>query len=227
MAGHHIEKRWGSGAVMADDIVCLQSVHTSKHLDAQGDEIRARWNDCGEWQSMKLEKEVAGALFSGSFINLLAHTGKRIEVDPSGSVHAHWSEKGIWQTFAIENYGGRNIVSGDAVFLKAHTGALVHVEQNVVRAKWNEYGNWQRFIIESKRGNGPIMPGSQVFLRAHTGKMIDVEGVMVQARFSDKGLWQSLTVEKSTSRRLTAVPESSAEVKSDKEQEEYGSILMI
>lgn len=234
-----IVKRTGSWAVLPNDIVCLLSVHTSKHVDVEDYVIRARWNDCGDWQAMKIEREVAGALFSGDYIHLLAHTGYRIEVDLSGSVHAQWSEAGVWQTFTLFNYGGRTISYGDTVFLKAHTGKLVHVEDTAVLAKWDDYGNWQKFTIVHKseesepeaERNGPVMPGDVIFLRAHTGKMIDVTGIEVQARFFDEGLWQSLTVEKSksqsASRRLTAASQTNAMIKLDKEQEDRGNTLLL
>jgi hypothetical protein len=154
---------------------------------------------------MQIEKEVSDAVFSGARISLLAHTGKRIEVEGS-SVQARWSEAGLWQTFTIQNYGGRAIFSGDAVFLKAHTGMMVDVQDTDVQARWQAWGDLQRFFIQKKDGSGAVVPGDRVVLQAHTGKMLDVQGHAVAANWHDAGDWQTFTLEKgvepSASRRL-------------------------
>merc|ERR1711988_577531 len=82
---------------------------------------------------MMIEKEPIGALFSGDFVHLLAHTGNRIEVEVT-SVQARWPEAGLWQTFIIENYGGRIIYSGDTIFLRSHTEKMLHVQNTSVLA---------------------------------------------------------------------------------------------
>merc|ERR1712072_1281876 len=96
---------------------------------------------------MVVQREVVGALFSGASIHLVAHTGKRLEVE-GDAVQARWSDAGAWQTFTIENYGGRAIFSGDSVFMKAHTGKMLHVQGTDVLASWSDYGAWQKFTIE-------------------------------------------------------------------------------
>merc|ERR1712176_505448 len=153
---------------------------------------------------MRIEKEPAGALFSGDSITLLAHTGKHIEVQGE-SVGARWSERGHWQTFTIEGYGGRAIHAGDLVFIKAHTGALLNVQNTVVQATGQANGNSEMFIIhKSHDENGPVFPGDNIFLRTHTGNNVDVEGDAVQARWSEDGPWQTFIIDRvaGTSRRL-------------------------
>merc|ERR1712196_203118 len=96
-----IEKRFGSGAILPDDVVCFRSQNTGKHLDVENDVVHARWNDCGDWQAMKIEREVTDALFSGDFIHLLAHTGKRVEIDGSSHRFCRWRlATGSWLTSA-------------------------------------------------------------------------------------------------------------------------------
>merc|ERR1712036_44893 len=104
-----IEKRGSTaGSIISpDDIICFRT-HTGKHIDVQDDLVQARWDDCGDWQAMRIEKEATGALFSGDSLHLIAHTGNRLEVEGI-SVGARWSEAGLWQTFIIENDGGRVI----------------------------------------------------------------------------------------------------------------------
>merc|ERR1712072_100530 len=196
-----IEKRGGDGPILPNDLICFRA-HTGKYVHAQDAVLRAVWNECGDWQSMQIEREVVNAVFSGHSIHLLGHTGKRIEVEGT-AVQARWAETGTWQTFTIENLGGRAIFSGDAVFLKSHTSAMVDVQDSAVQAMWNDKGGWQQLHIHKKHGSGVIMPGDSIFLQAHTGNLIDVEGTAVQARWSDKGDWQTLVIEKATKRRLS------------------------
>jgi len=76
-----IEKKVGSGAIGPNDVVCLLSMNTGKHIDVESDAVQARWSECGDWRAMKIEKEETTALLSGSSIHLLAHTGNRLDVE--------------------------------------------------------------------------------------------------------------------------------------------------
>merc|ERR1711881_758887 len=126
--------------------------------DVQGDVVQARWDDCGDWQSMLIQKEADGALFSGASIHLLAHTGKRVEVEAhtgalvdceSVTVQCRWRDWGAWQTFFIERKDGKGaVMPGDTIFLRAHTGKFIEVQGSTVRASWSEKGAWQSLVIE-------------------------------------------------------------------------------
>jgi len=197
-----VEKRFGSGAILPDDVVCFRA-HTGLHLDVQDQAVRARFDDCGDWQAMLIQKEELGAIFSGDSIHLAAHTGKLLEVEGS-IVQARWDEPGWWQTFQMFNYGGRSIFSGDVIFLQAHTGNMLDIEGVNVQARWQAWGEWQKLIVIRRDGDGPVMPGDSVFFQTHTDKMIEVDGVHVQARWNDRGSWQSLVVVPTMQRRLKA-----------------------
>jgi len=50
--------------------------HFGKHIDVEGEAVRARWNDQGGWQKLKIETKEGGAIKSGKTVFLTAHTGK-------------------------------------------------------------------------------------------------------------------------------------------------------
>merc|ERR1712232_435951 len=101
-----IEKKSGSGTVLPDDIVCLRA-HTGNHLDIEGEVVRARWDDCGDLQTLRIEREETAGIFSGDFVFMRAHTGKHVDVGGDGGVRARWEDRGDWQRLQIENWGGR------------------------------------------------------------------------------------------------------------------------
>jgi len=181
----------------------MGKAHTGNYLDVESDVVQARWEDCGVWQGLRIEKEIAGSVRSGDFVNLLAHTGNYVEVE-SESVAARWNDRGDWQRLKIETFGGRGIFSGDRIFLTAHTGKMLDAEDAVsdVQARWHDFGGgWQTFVIE-KIGGGLIFPGDRIFLKASTGTFVDVEGTSVRARWTEKGDWQSLIIDEASARRL-------------------------
>ena len=55
--------------------------HTGKHIDVEGDTVRAWWDDRGDWQKFVIEKEGVGAIVQGDTICLRAHAGKHIDVE--------------------------------------------------------------------------------------------------------------------------------------------------
>merc|ERR1712216_679323 len=159
--------------------------------------VQARWNACGDWETMMIQKDISGAIFSGESIHLVSENTHNLVDTQEDKVQCRWAERGLWQSFRIENYGGRAISSGDAVFLQAWTGQMLDVSGVDVSARWNDYGEWQRMIIEKagnedQAGKGEIFPGDVIFLRAHTGNYLDVgAGTSVQARWPERGVWQS------------------------------------
>merc|ERR1712072_1596001 len=99
---------------------------------------------------MQIEREVVGAVFSGSAIHLLAHTGKRIDVE-GVAVQSRWSEKGAWQQLRIQKKDGSGaIFPGDNIFLQAHTGKFIDVQEHAVQARFSDQGDWQTLTIEKK-----------------------------------------------------------------------------
>ena len=55
--------------------VTLRNVSTGHHLDVQGEVVKARWNDPGEWQRLVLQEGEGGH----DTFSLVAHTGRYLE----------------------------------------------------------------------------------------------------------------------------------------------------
>jgi hypothetical protein len=124
-------------------------VHTGKHIDVEGSEVKARWTDRGLWQRLEIESLGGGPIFSGDTVFLKAHTGMFVEIEKV-AVAARWSERGDWQALTIERIGNSRgaILPGDAVVFRAHTGRMIEVEGDVAKARWLDYGSWQTMTIE-------------------------------------------------------------------------------
>lgn len=90
----------GGRAIFSGDRVFLKA-HTGKHLDVEGEAVRARWNDHGVQQGLVIEKAEGGVLFPGDTVFLKAHTGKHIDVE-GNAVRSRWTDQGEWQSLMIE-----------------------------------------------------------------------------------------------------------------------------
>jgi hypothetical protein len=196
-----VEKAAGDdGNIFPDDIVCFK-VHTGQHIDVEqgSTSVRARFDDCGLWQQMLLQRENPNAIFSGQLVYLKSvYTGRNIDVENTW-VSARWQDHGALQKLTIDNLGGRVIYCGDIVFITAHTGKQLDVETSKVQARYQDRGKWQQFVIEKIDSvDGPIFPGDRVFLRAHTGKFLHAskdDFDVVGATWADKGEWQTMIIE--------------------------------
>merc|ERR1719456_2115900 len=94
-----------------------------------------------------IQKEVEGAIFSGSSIHLVSkHTRNLIDVQ--ADVQARWADYGNWQKMIIEKEGNGAILPGDVIFLRAHTGNQIDVSGTSVQARWSEKGLWQSLVVE-------------------------------------------------------------------------------
>jgi len=131
--------------------------HTGRHLEVERDEVRARWDDHGDWQIFALEKSPlviddsdANAFHSGDLVFLKAHTGSFVDVDGE-DVRARWADQNHgskWQGLVIVKHGSGAVVPGDTVFLQAATGTYLDVQGEDVRARWEDEGEWQALVLE-------------------------------------------------------------------------------
>jgi hypothetical protein len=185
----------GPKAINSGDTVFLKTRSgKGKHIDVEGVAVQARWESHGEWQAIKIEKEISGTVYSGDVVYLKAHTGAHIDV-LDGVVQARWNDTGFWQAMTIEKrIGSGAILPDDVVCFKAHTLKNLDVEDDVVRARWNECEDWQAMKIE-KEVVGALRSGDSVHLLAHTGNRVEVDGTVVSARWSEPGLWQTFAIE--------------------------------
>ena len=75
--------------------------HTGKHIDVEGDTVRARWDDHGGWQTITIEKEGGGTIGPGDTVFLKTHTGNLIDAE-GDTVRARWDDRGGLQGLVIE-----------------------------------------------------------------------------------------------------------------------------
>merc|ERR1711881_830675 len=140
--------------------------------------VQSRWVSRGNWQAIRIEKEMDGSVNSGDVVFLRTHTGAYIDVSGE-SVQARWDDRGEWQKLIIEKRGGAGpILPNDLVCFRAHTGKHVHAQDAVLRAVWNDCGDWQSMQIEREVVNA-VFSGHSIHLLGHTGKRIEVEGTAV------------------------------------------------
>lgn len=152
--GMRVELKQEGVPVNSGDDVYLKSDHTGKFVEVEGESVRARWNDQGLWQRLKVASVNGGPINSGDVIFFTAHTSKMLEVESteSNAVRARYTDHGNWQQFVIRSAAGGAIRTGEAIFLTAHTGNLVDVEGAMVRARFTEQGLWQSLRLEKHSG---------------------------------------------------------------------------
>lgn len=203
--GLKVEKPAGGSAIRAGDVICLQA-HTGNYIDVEDRAmhqpeglVQARWQECGAWQKLVVQKDVPSAVPLGAEVFLKTHSGTHLDVGDGDHLQARWAHHGDWQKFVLETHAGHSIYPGDAIFLKsAHTGNHIHVDgDSKVGAAWHDQGVWQTLTLE-KDTTGPVCPGDNIFLKAWTGNHIDFQGDaagVARARWNDKGSWQKLVLE--------------------------------
>jgi len=184
-----------SQGLQSGDAIFLKSFSGSGNVvDVDGQLVRARWADRGNWQSIIIENgRGEGSVQSGDMVYLKTHTGAHIDVE-FDAVKARWTDMGTWQGLRIEKPGGGEINENDIVCFKAHTGKHIDVQDGALRARYDDCGAWQAFRVEKEHA-GAIRSGSQVQFLAHTGKRLDVEGNLVQCRWDEEGEWQKFVIE--------------------------------
>jgi len=93
--------------------------HTGMQMHVRGEDVRAQWDDYGDWQAMVIEKNPLviensddRVFHSGDMIFLKAHTGKYVDVEGEG-VQARWKDLGTWQGLVIIKQEAGPIRHGD------------------------------------------------------------------------------------------------------------------
>jgi len=163
------------------------------HIEVEGIDVRARWQERGGWQALVVEKTGGGPIHAGDSVFLKTHSGTFIDVE-GVAVQARWREQETWQGFVVEKTGGGAIHPGDNVCLLSHTGHHIDVEGDSVQARWNDCGALQQLMVQ-KEVPSALSGGATVFLKTHVGTYIDVESQAAQARWPERELWQELVVE--------------------------------
>ncbi|CAK9023111.1 SAP domain-containing protein [Durusdinium trenchii] len=143
-----------SEVIRPGDRVFLRA-HTGRYIEVERDRACARWDDCGGWQELVIEKsplvieDTDPTLFHpGDLIFLKAHTGCYLEVQGEGSpVQARWEDLGVWQGLELAKKDTDPLRVGDILFLKSHTGLYVDVQGDGVQARWADEGDWQALTI--------------------------------------------------------------------------------
>lgn len=139
----------GDDEISSGDHVFLLA-HTGKHIDVEGEAVRARWHDQGWFQNLKIENQDGTAIKSGDTVFFTAHTGKVLDCEKD-VVQARYTDKLDWQKFVISTAAGGIIKAGEKIFLKsANTGKDVDVEgpQSNVQARYEDHGAWQTLTIQ-------------------------------------------------------------------------------
>jgi len=114
------------------DSIYFRSQNTGKYIEVENEDVRARFDNKGDWQKFIIEKDSQGDLgviFSGESVDLVAHTGNHMEM-------------------VFEKNSGGAILPGDTVYLKIHTGEYIDVEDDWVRARWADKGSFQALTVE-------------------------------------------------------------------------------
>jgi len=143
-------------AVRPGDVVYFRA-HTGRHLEVEREQMRARWDDHGDWQAFAMEKSPlviddsdANTFHSGDMVFLRAHTGSFVDVDGQ-DVQARWADQNHgmkWQGLVVVKHGSGAIVPGDTVFLRTDSGTYLDVQGEEVRARWEDEGEWQALVVE-------------------------------------------------------------------------------
>ena len=124
---------WSTIAV--GSTITLRNALTGRHLDVQGEVVRARWNDPGDWQRLVLQEGEQGH----STVSLVAHTGCFLEASSTEGLVARIQRATEYgpraaattQSFKLERQlDGSSatqapLFHGDMVVLKTSDGASV------------------------------------------------------------------------------------------------------
>jgi len=142
----------GSKNINSGDTIYLKG-HEGSHIEVQDKDVRARWNDQGNWQTLIIEKADGGAVLSGDTVFFTTHRNLHIDVEGE-YVRARYGDQGDWQRFVIEKASGvgEMIYEGETIYLRSHTGKYVDVKDSFVRARYEDKGDWQALTIETVPG---------------------------------------------------------------------------
>lgn len=181
--------------IQSGDVIFLKTrAGRGKHVDVEGDEVRARWDSRGALQAITIQKRGGGSIRAGDTVFLKSHTGAHIHAT-GAHVAAAWNDQGHWQALTLEKKRGDGVIlNNDLVCLKSqNSGTHLDVEDGMVRARFNDCGDWQTMLIQQEVV-GAVFSGDLVHLAAHTGNLIEVEGSSVMARWPEHGAWQTLAI---------------------------------
>merc|ERR1712035_169384 len=138
--------------VNSGDTIYLKG-HEGFHIEVEQEDVLARWNDQGVWQTLIIEKAGGGAVLSGDTVFFRTHKNAHIDVEGE-DVRARYDDQSDWQKFVIEKASGvgEMIYEGETIYLRSHTGKYVDVKDSFVRARYEEKGDWQALTIETVSG---------------------------------------------------------------------------
>eukprot|EP00931_Biecheleriopsis_adriatica_P116546 TRINITY_DN92180_c0_g1_i1.p1 TRINITY_DN92180_c0_g1~~TRINITY_DN92180_c0_g1_i1.p1 ORF type:complete len:1238 (+),score=243.82 TRINITY_DN92180_c0_g1_i1:25-3738(+) len=167
----------GSRLAIAGGVAYLKC-HSSGHIDVEGQKVRARWNDMGEWQSITLNaasRKPGAPLEHGDSLALQAVTGKtEAELLLNGIValEREATELPASHTgFAVDASGDPNdptwtlmrtkgpgeVCSGDEVTFKSNGKFLAVVNDNAVALTGESH--LTKFVVEIKEHPAPMRVG--------------------------------------------------------------------
>mmetsp|Transcript_81016 Transcript_81016/g.203957 ORF Transcript_81016/g.203957 Transcript_81016/m.203957 type:complete len:876 (-) Transcript_81016:418-3045(-) len=184
--------------IVSNDTVFLWS-HTNHTIDVDKDVARARWQNRGSWQALRIVKAGGvGAISSGELVFIKGHTGDCLQLKPDTvAVAALPGRCPTWNISHADNRLGL-IKSGDSISLMLthmHRYLDIHGDEDgLVRAQWNFTGTWQTLVVEREDPDA-VMAGEHITLAAHTGALVDAQDKLVRARWPQVGAWRAIVLE--------------------------------
>mmetsp|Transcript_82850 Transcript_82850/g.213490 ORF Transcript_82850/g.213490 Transcript_82850/m.213490 type:complete len:444 (-) Transcript_82850:228-1559(-) len=112
----------GAGNVISGGDTLFLTATNDKRVTVNGTSVFARWDHYGTWQKLRVEKiEGEGAIHSGEFIRLVAHTDLALVVKGSTVVAAASEEPHDDHLQIVRRDGAGEVKADDAVYLRART----------------------------------------------------------------------------------------------------------
>lgn len=169
----------GNEQIWSGDVVQLQA-ETGRFIEAQDDQVRARWYTQGEWQRFIIQnKRGFGQIRHNDIVFLHTHLGSAVDAH-NNHVQARWNVHGKWQELKVERlYGGGVLQEDNRIQLRTSEGQYIRVKDEKVEAAWQTRGlegpvvvPSQIFKIKKAEAVQTVHSGETIFLQDHAGEFL-------------------------------------------------------